>query len=471
MHRLSGTDTNHLRMETPEQPMTACGMFMLDTSTMPSGYSFEAFRDKLSGQIAALPEFRMKLADSALNLDNPVWVDDPSFELDHHLHRVELPAPGGPRELSELAARLVAERMDRDRPVWDMWVVEGLVDADPGLKANVAVILRMQHVLADGPTALNIFSRLCSTQSDPAPPAPIAGVGTVSKRRIVLDGLVRFACKPWYLIKTLSSALVAVLFNARKLRRSAGGKTAPGWFGRMPNAPQTPFNGNITNRRTAAYVQLNLTDVKAVKDRFGATVNDVMLAVVSGALRRFLLDRTALPQAALLAMMPVADSDPARVSRNQFAIRMTSLHSDITDPAKRIEAIAEMSSLAKQHTSAIGASLLQDWLQCFPGLFATGARFYKWSGLSERRPVYNLAMSNVRGAETQEYLLGAAITGRYAFGPIVHGGGLQIIVMSLNGKLDIGLVCCPDLVPDLWGLADRIPAALLELQTAAADTA
>ena len=172
MHRLSGTDTNHLRMETPEQPMTACGMFMLDTSTMPSGYSFEAFRDKLSGQIAALPEFRMKLADSALNLDNPVWVDDPSFELDHHLHRVELPAPGGPRELSELAARLVAERMDRDRPVWDMWVVEGLVDADPGLKANVAVILRMQHVLADGPTALNIFSRLCSTQSDPAPPAP-----------------------------------------------------------------------------------------------------------------------------------------------------------------------------------------------------------------------------------------------------------------------------------------------------------
>jgi len=466
MHRLSGTDTHNLRMETPEQPMTACGMFMLDTSTMPGGYSFEAFRDKLSGQIAALPEFRMKLADSALNLDNPVWVDDPDFELDNHLHRIELPAPGGPQELSELAARLVAERMDRDRPVWDMWVVEGLVDADPGLKANVAVILRMQHVLADGPTALNIFSRLCSTEADPPPPEPIAGVGTVSKRRIVLDGLVRFACKPWYLTKTLWSALVAVLFDVRKLRRSAGGKSVPGWF-RMPNAPRTPFNGNITNSRTAAYVQLNLTDVKAVKDRFGVTVNDVMLAVLSGALRRFLLDRNALPQAALLTMMPVAVSDPARASRNQFAIRMTSLHSDMADPAERIVAIAEMSSLAKQHTSAIGASLLQDWLQCIPGLLAIGGRFYKWSGFSERRPVYNLGMSNVRGAETQEYLLGAAITGRYAFGPIVHGCGLQTVVMSLNGKLDVGLVCCPDLVPDLWDLADGIPAALRELQTAA----
>ena len=100
MHRLSGTDTHNLRMETPEQPMTGCGMFMLDTSTMPGGYSFEAFRDKLSRQIVALPEFRMKLADSVLNLDNPVWVDDPHFELDHHLHRVELPAPGGPREFA-----------------------------------------------------------------------------------------------------------------------------------------------------------------------------------------------------------------------------------------------------------------------------------------------------------------------------------------------------------------------------------
>jgi diacylglycerol O-acyltransferase / wax synthase len=467
MHRLSGTDTNHLRMETPEQPMTACGMFMLDTSTMPGGYSFEAFRDKLSGQIAALPEFRMKLADSALNLDNPVWVDDPHFCLDHHLHRVELPAPGGPRQLSELAARLVAERMDRDRPVWDMWVVERLVGADPGLKADVAVILRMQHVLADGPTALNIFSRLCSTEVDPPPPEAIAGVGTVSKRQMVLDGLVQFACKPWYLIKTLWSALVAVLFNVRKVRRSAGGKKVPSWFGGMPSAPRTPFNGNITKSRTAAYVQLDLADVKIIKDRFDVTVNDVMLAVLSGALRRFLLDRNALPQAGLLAMMPVAVADPARASRNQFAIRMTSLHSDKADPVERIEAIAEMSSLAKQHTSAIGASLLQDWLQCIPGLLAMGGRFYKWSGLSARRPVYNLGISNMRGAETQEYLLGAAITGRYAFGPIVHGCGLQTVVMSLNGKLDIGLVCCPDLVPDLWDLADDIPAALLELQTAA----
>jgi WS/DGAT/MGAT family acyltransferase len=467
MQRLSGSDTHNLRMETPEQPMTGCGMFMLDTSTMRGGYSFEAFRDKLSRQIVALPEFRMKLADSVLNLDNPVWVDDPEFDLDHHLHRVELPAPGGPRELSALAGRLVAERMQRDRPVWDMWVIEGLVGADPGSTANVAVILRMQHVLADGETALDIFARLCSTEADPPPPEAIDGVGTINKRRLVFGGLVRFACRPWHLVTTLLPAMIALLFDAVKARLSPRDKTVPGVFVRMPSAPRTPFNGNVTKDRTAAYVQLDLRDVKAIKDRFGATVNDVMLAVLSGALRRFLLDRDALPQTGLLAVMPVAVFDPARPGRNQLAIRLTNLHSELTDPAERLEAIAEMTSLAKQHSSAARSALLQDWLEFAPSLLTIGMRFYKWSGLTRRRPAYNLSVSNVRGPETQSYLLGAAIAGRYAFGPVVHGCGLDVIVMSLNGKLDIGLVSCSELLPDLWDLAHGLPAALGELRAAA----
>ncbi|WAC92458.1 wax ester/triacylglycerol synthase family O-acyltransferase [Mycobacterium sp. Aquia_213] len=456
-----------LRLETSKQPMTACGMFMLDTSTMPGGYSFEAFREKLLKQIDALPEFRMKLADSVLNIGAPVWVDDPDFDLDNHLHRIELPAPGGPHELSKVGGRLVAERMDRGRPVWDMFVIEGLVDADPGLTANVAVMLRMQHVLADGQKALDMFARLCSTEADPPSPEAIGGIGTVSNRQIVLDGWVQFACRPWHLTKTLLSALVGLLFDARKALRSARGIAAAGWFGKMPAAPRTPFNGKLTSRRTAAYVQLDLADAQAVKDRFGVTVNDVMLAVISGALRRFLLDRAALPNVGLLAWMPIAVSDPANAGRNQVAVRLINLHSDVVDPADRLRAIAGMTSATKRDDSAIGSRLPQYFLEHFPGLLAFGPRIYRWAQLSERRPVNNVSVSNVRGPATQSYLLGAAITGRYAFGPIIEGGGLDVVVMSLYGKLDIGLVCCPDLVPDLWDLADGIPAALLELQTAA----
>jgi hypothetical protein len=143
------------------------------------------------------------------------------------------------------------------------------------------------------------------------------------------------------------------------------------------------------------------------------------------------------------------------------------LHSEISEPAERLEAIAEMTSLAKQQSSATGSALLQDWLQFAPGLLAIGMRFYKLTGLTKRRPAYNLSVSNVRGPETESYLLGASITGRYAFGPVVHGCGLDVIVMSLNGKLDIGLVSCSDLLPDLWDLADGLPASLSELQAAA----
>jgi hypothetical protein len=137
------------------------------------------------------------------------------------------------------------------------------------------------------------------------------------------------------------------------------------------------------------------------------------------------------------------------------------------EPAKRLEAIAEMTSLAKQHSSANRSALLQDWLQFAPGLLAIGMRFYKWSGLTKRRPAYNLSVSNVRGPETESYLLGATIEGRYAFGPVVHGCGLDVIVMSLNGKLDVGLVSCSDLLPDLWDLANGLSASLIELRAAA----
>ena len=234
----------------------------------------------------------------------------------------------------------------------------------------------------------------------------------------------------------------------------------------MPNAPRTPFNGNITKSRTAAYIQLNLTDVKAVKDRFGVTVNDVMLAVLSGALRRFLLDRNALPQAGLLAMMPVAVSDPARASRNQFAIRMTNLHSDMADPAKRIEAIAEMSSLAKQHTSASEPHCSKTGCNAFPACWRSENAFTNGPGSASAGPCTTWVCQRAGSGDA------GIPSGCGDYGQVrLRSGCPRLrtpdIVMSLNGKLDIGLVCCPDLVPDLWDLADGIPAALLELRTAA----
>jgi diacylglycerol O-acyltransferase / wax synthase len=188
IRRLSGFDASLLHLESREQPMTGCALWELDTSTLPAGYNFADFRDRLAKRLLAIPEFRMKLADSVLNLDTPVWVEDPDFDLDRHLHRIQLPAPGTSKELSSLVGRLIAERMDRSRPLWEMWVIEGLSGTDARFSGRVAVMHRMHHVLADGTTANDILARLCSIEADPLPPEPIAGVGSLSTRQIVFDG-------------------------------------------------------------------------------------------------------------------------------------------------------------------------------------------------------------------------------------------------------------------------------------------
>ena len=457
IHRLSGSDACMLHLEAPSQSLNGCGIWELDTSTIPGGYSFASFREKLSTRMAVMPEFRMKLADSVLNLDTPVWIDDPDFDLDHHLHHVELPKPGGRRELSELVGCVMAERTDLSRPLWDMWVVEGLSDDDSDFNGPVAVILRFHHVLGDGVAVRDMLARLCSTEVDPPAPEAVDGVGTFSTRQIVLEGLHRFAHRPWFAAtKVLPATVIAVV---RTILRILRGQAMSGAF----LAPPTPFNGNITKPRTAAFVQLDLADVKSVKDRFGVTLNDVMLALVSGGLRRLLLDRAALPKPPLVAMVPVSAFDANRPSRNQVSLMFSRLHTDLADPAARLKATAAASSVAKEHSSAIGPTLMQDWLDCAPGLFGLVMRLYSWSKLSGRRPMCNVIVSNIRRPNVQYYLLGAAVRARYAFAPVFHGAGLSIDVMTLSGKLTVGLISCSDLLPDLWDLADGLPHALEEL--------
>ncbi|APA74580.1 wax ester/triacylglycerol synthase family O-acyltransferase [Mycobacterium avium subsp. hominissuis] len=457
MHRLSGFDASLLYLESSSQPMNTCTLMELDTSTMTEGYAFDVFRSKLSVLIPALPEFRMKLADSRMNLDTPVWVEDPNFELDQHLHRVAWPAPCGRRELSEVAGRLVAGLMDRDRPLWDMWVIDDASPTDPTGGGRVAVMLRIHHALVDAVTAGNLMARLCSTEIAPEAPAPAEGVGTVSKRAIIFDGMRGFASRPRHLVSEVLPASVSAI--RKTLRRAADGRAMPSPM----TAPRTPFNGNITQDRTVAYTQLELDDVKAIKSAFDVKLNDVMLALLAGALRRYLTDRAALPQASLVAMMPISVFDSDRSSRNQMSAMFSRLFTHIAEPADRLKAIAEATSTAKQHSSELGATLLQDWTQHAPGSLAMIMRLYRWSGLSARRPAYNVSLSNVHGHEVQCYLLGAAITGRYPLGPLLNGVGLNVSVVSLNGKLDVGLVACPQLLPDLWDLADNLHIALKEL--------
>ncbi|MDT5281717.1 MAG: diacylglycerol O-acyltransferase / wax synthase [Mycobacterium sp.] len=460
MERLSGLDASFLYLETAAQPLHVCSILDIDTSSMPGGYTFDRLRDALGLRIKAMPEFREKLADNRFNLDHPVWVEDKDFDVDRHLHRIGLPSPGGRNELAEICGHIASLPLDRSRPLWEMWVIENIAgtDAHADDGGRLGVMTKVHHAGVDGVTGANLMSQLCSTEADASPPDPVDGPGDATGLEIAVSGALKYASRPLKLINVLPMTVSTVIDTVKRAR---SGLTMAAPFA----APQTAFNANVTGHRNIAYAQLDLEDIKTVKNHFGAKVNDVVMALVSGVLRKFLHDRGELPENTLVAMVPVSVHDKSdRPGRNQVSGMFSRLETNIEDPAERLKAITDANSVAKQHSSAIGATLLQDWSQfAAPAVFGIAMRVYASSRLSGARPVHNLVVSNVPGPQVPLYFLGSEVKAMYPLGPIFHGSGLNITVMSLTGKLDVGIVSCPELLPDLWDMADDFEVALNEL--------
>lgn len=458
LQRLSGLDASFLYLETPTQPLHVCSVLELDGSTIPGGYSFEGLRAAMALRITAIPTFREKLANSFLNLDHPVWVEDEDFDVQRHLHRIGLPAPGGRAELAEICGHLAALPLDRRHPLWEMWVIEGLSGSGTRKRGRMAVMTKVHHAAVDGVTGANLMSQLCSVLPDAPPPEPVEASAEANPLRIALGGLGRFAARPIKLATNVLPSTVTTVIET--VRRVADGRAMASPFA----APHTPFNASITAHRNVAFAQLDFEDVKLVKNHFDVKVNDVVMALVSGALRRFMLDRDELPEASLVAMVPVSVHDRSdRPGRNQVSGMFSSLETQIEDPGERLRAIAAANTVAKEHSAAIGATLLQDWTQfAGPAVFGVAMRVYARSRLTES-PVHNLVVSNVPGPQMPLYFLGAQVDAMYPLGPIFHGAGLNITVMSLNGKLNVGLISCPELLPDLSALADGFIPGMKEL--------
>lgn len=424
----------------------------LDPATMPGGYTFERFGEAMSARADAVPEFRLRLADNELNLDHPVWVDDDRFHLDRHLHRIAVPRPGGRRELAEICGHVAGLALDRDRPLWEVWVVEGL----HGNEA-LAVVLKAHHAIVDGVGGANLLALLCSTAPDAPPPEPAERAAGASPLEIAVSGMLGAALRPWRLAKVVPATARTL---AETVVRARGGNAMAAPFA----APPTAFNGQFTRRRNVALTSVDLEEVKTVKRRFGATVNDVVTAMCAGALRQFLLDRGELPDSPLVASVPVSVRDRSdRPGRNQTSWMFCRLETHIEDPALRLMHITDGNASAKEHAAAMGPTLLHDWTQVAgKTLFDAARKLLPRIPLPEKPP-HNLVLSNVPGPQEQLYFLGCRIDAMYPLGPITLGAALNITVMSLNGRLGVGIISCPDLVADLWDLADAFPKALKEL--------
>jgi diacylglycerol O-acyltransferase len=457
MERLSGLDASFLYIESATVPLQVCSVVELDASTIPGGYGFDRFHDDLALRIKALPEFRAKLADSQLNLDHPVWVEDKDFDLSRHLLRIRLPSPGGRTELAKVCAHIASVPLDRSKPVWEMWVIEGVADMDVREGGPLVVMIKVHHAAVDGVTATNLLEQLCSPQPDSPPPEPVAGAGDATGLQIAAGGLVNFLARPLNVANAMPATVSTIV---KTVRRALGGAAMAAPF----TAPSTPFNAEITGERNIAMAQLDFEDVKRVKNRFDVKVNDVVLALCAGAIRGFLLESGVPLGKPLVAVVPMSVHDTSgRPGRNQISGMFCNLQTDIEDPGERLRAIAKADSHAKEHSRAIGPTLVLDWTQII-----TRAMLGFLLGVAAHTPlphtaIHNVIISNVAGPQDKLYFLGAEIRGLYPLGPIFPGSGLNITVMSLCGKLNVGLISCPQLVDDLWGLADRFEPELAEL--------
>ena len=468
--RLSGLDATFLYVETPSNQTHMTGVLVFDPSTMKEPYSFDRMREFVRGRLGRAPAFTRKLARVPFDVAHPVWVEDPDFDLEAHVHRVAVPAPGGPRELAELAGQIAGWPLDRNRPLWDMWFVEDLEDG------HVALVAKMHHATIDGVSGANLMMHLFDLEPDPPPQPDQEAPPTAAPPNdleLLLRGLWSRAQRPLLVPRALAeTARAGVELARRRLRPgSAGGMAAP--F----SAPPTPFNAPITAHRRVAFCPVSLSDIQIVKHAFGTTVNDVVLAVCAGAVRRWLERHDALPDRPLVAGVPVStrgdDDSGGSFGANLISAMFVSLATDIDDPVERLLRIHERTRSAKEEFRAVGADVLTNWTE-FVGPRALGlaVRLYSRMELADRHPpALNFIVSNVPGPPIPLYLGGGRLMALYPLGPVFDGMGLNITVLSYMDTVGFGFLACRELMPDLWDLGQHVDAALEELKSRAKQTA
>jgi diacylglycerol O-acyltransferase len=461
MERLSGLDATFLYIETPKNQLHMTGLLVFDPSTMPGGYSFERMRQFMGGRLGRSPAFTRKVVRIPFGIAHPVWVEDPDFDLEAHIHRVSCPTPGGARELGDVASEIAGLSLDRNRPLWDMWFVEGLKHG------HVALVAKMHHATIDGVSGANLMMHLFDLEPDPAPfvdEEKAAPPGRVpGDLELFADGVWSRVRRPLLLPGLLAGTTRGAVELIRRRRRPGSPSMATPF-----TAPPTPFNAAITPHRKVAFTSVSLTDVRAVKDAFSTTVNDVILAVCAGAVRRWLETHDAAPDRALIAGVPVSTrgDEAADFGANLTSAMFVSLSTDIDDPVERLLAIREATKGAKEEFRAIGADALQDWAEFSgPRLFGLAMRMYSQMELADRHPpALNFVVSNVPGPPIPLYFAGGRLVSLYPMGPVFDGMGLNVTVLSYMDQVGFGFVACRELIPDLWDLAEGVVAALDELK-------
>ena len=461
MQRVAGKDAVFLYGETSRNHFSMSFVGVFDPSTVPGGSAggqdlYVRLYDLLSQRLHLFPPFRRRLVEVPFQLHHPVFVEDEAFDLDFHLRRAALPAPGGKRELEAFVSEVASRPMDRNRPLWEMYIVEGVSGG------RWALVAKAHHVIVDGVGGNEILVNLLDLTPEVRPVDPPEHAWeperVPSDLRLLREALLANALSPPRTIKGVTKTIGTVAGALRGARRDQQALATLG--------PRTILNDTRSPHRVIAFGKVPLADVKTVKSAYGVKVNDVVLAMCGRALRRFLIELGDEPDSQLVAAVPISIRDPGDAAMGNRVSGMTvPLADDVVDPAEQLTRINAVTRVAKERHGAIAADLMTDWMEfTTPTLAAQAFRFYSGFNVGRRhRPVANITISNVPGPDFPLYIAGSRMESMYPIGPVIWGQAVNVTVVSYCGNLHLGAIADRDVVGDVSPLVVGMEKALGEL--------
>ena len=480
MKHLSIVDGAFLHMESAEMPMHVGSLNLFDP---PAGYKGEGFYEKVKEHVARrmhlAPVFTRKLALMPFDLANPVWIHDDDIDLDYHVRYMVLPKPGSLEQLEALAARLHSMLLDRSRPLWEFYVIEGLADGRIGFYGKV------HHAAVDGQAGVAMATSMFDLTPEPRavkPPrearANTYQLGVAELLAAALQNQMQQLVQSVRLLPKIASTAFGAAKEAIATRRNESNEDREARKAEAPSsrfklAPPTPFNHSITNQRAFAAVSLPLPEIKAIGKSVGASINDVVLWLCSTALRSYLKEGRELPDKSLVAGVPISlRQEGDTTANNQVAGTLVDLGTELADPVARLKAIKRGTSAMKKEMGTFRGVIPTDFPSLgSPWLISGLASLYGRSRIADWLRLANVTISNVPGSRVPVYLCGAKMTDYYPLSIVVHGVALNITVQSHVDQICFGLIACRRAVPDVHELGNQVKRAMETLRALASQAA
>jgi len=463
MRQLTGLDASFVYVEGPRTPMHIGSIAIYDPSTAPGGkVTFKGILEHITTRSPLVKSYREKLVRVPFDLDLPYWIEDADFDLEFHVRHIALPKPGDWRQLCIQAARLHARELDLDRPLWEFYVIEGLDNVEGVPKGSFALVSKIHHAAIDGVSGAEMTAII--HDDTPDAPAPVVEdnyrpEAVPGPMNLLTRATINNMTQPVKFVRLVRRTALNTLRNAGALRDA------------LPAAPRTRFSSTITAHRVVDGRAFDLAKIRKIKSAIpGATVNDAIVAIVTGALRKYLEASKELPDMPMVAMAPISvrTTDESGSMGNQVSAMLVSLPTTIADPLERLRAVYESTQSSKETTNAIGARTLSDYTQFVPwALAGLAARTASRFSLANRASMpINTVITNVPGPQQPLYMAGAQMVALFGMGPVTDGMGIIHPVFSYNGTITVSFTSCREMLPDPARYAECLQESFDELYEA-----